>query len=272
MRKTWIKLKRGLLEAKHRMALGVRVWLYIYILDRANWEKGKVLDWKDTMAADDLEMPLGTIRDQRRQLEKDGYIVAQQKKHGQEITILKWTNPREYSGKVYNKGAETPEPFEEANGEDSEPVENHDRNNGSGNGVGKGEDKVIEQVNTPTLDSQDKDHKSISGLPKESEDLIRGLAEQHFTKKTKLSPEFLGKAEAGTLWWAPLREMCKLAKWEPAIIQSAMDAALLALQGDGLTISSPKSIIKNYRAEIAQRDQAGTHAEGIDDYMEGKDA
>ena len=46
-KKTWIKVKRGLLAPKHRELLGVRFWLYMYLLDKTEWETGIVYGWKD---------------------------------------------------------------------------------------------------------------------------------------------------------------------------------------------------------------------------------
>ena len=103
-KKTWIKVKRGLLEPKHVERLGVRFPYYLYLLDRADWGEGAVLFYRDRDAADDLGIPITTIRKQRVILEKDKYISCLQKKDHQTITIKNWTNPREYSGQVYNKG------------------------------------------------------------------------------------------------------------------------------------------------------------------------
>ena len=102
-RKTWIKVKRGLItDPKHRLSLGTNVWLYLYMLDIADWDTGKIVDWHDKAAADELEMPLTTIRYQRRKLEPE-YISCLQLPRHQVITIKNWTNPREYSGQVYNE-------------------------------------------------------------------------------------------------------------------------------------------------------------------------
>jgi hypothetical protein len=72
------------------------------MIDQANWEDGKISEWTDASAAKELEMPLETLRYQRRKLENNLYIATNQKKHGLEIVINNWTNPREYSGQVYN--------------------------------------------------------------------------------------------------------------------------------------------------------------------------
>ena len=106
-KKSWVKVKRGILQPKHRMQLGVRIWLYLHILDRADWETGKVLEWRDADEASDLEMPIKTLRNQRAKLEEDGYISCVRGQHHQVITIHRWINPRKYDGKELNpKGAQ----------------------------------------------------------------------------------------------------------------------------------------------------------------------
>jgi hypothetical protein len=102
-KKTWIKIKRGLLEPKHRFALGELIYLYLYILDMVNWESGIIEEWLDSGISEELEMPLSTLRDQRAKLEKLGYISTERKQHGIRLIVHNWTNPREYSGEEYNK-------------------------------------------------------------------------------------------------------------------------------------------------------------------------
>jgi len=113
-KKTWIKVKRGILEPKHRRKLGQAWYLYLYMLDLTNWEDGIIYDWKDKDVAADMEIPINTLRDHRRKLEDELYIKTKIKKYGLEITINNWTNPREYSGEVYNQieGNEITEPCE----------------------------------------------------------------------------------------------------------------------------------------------------------------
>jgi len=109
-KKTWIKVKRGILEPKHRRQLGAAWYLYFYMLDLTNWEDGVIYDWKDADVAADLDIPVSTLRDHRRKLEDELYIKTLIKQYGLEITINNWTNPREYSGDVYNQVDENPSP------------------------------------------------------------------------------------------------------------------------------------------------------------------
>ena len=102
MKRTWITVKRGILEPKHRFALGELIWLFIYILDLANWEEGVIMEWTDKGAAEEMDMPLATLRDQRRKLEERGYISSERKRYGLRIIVHNWTNPKEYTGKKYN--------------------------------------------------------------------------------------------------------------------------------------------------------------------------
>jgi|SaaInlV_200m_DNA_2_1039689.scaffolds.fasta_scaffold19525_2 hypothetical protein len=116
MKKTWVKVKRGFItDPKHRRAIGIRIWLYQYMLDCVDWNDGVIYGWKDKDAADEMGMSYRTIQDQRQHLETAGYISCQQVLHGQDITIKNWTNPREYSGEVYN-GTESSVPPKKAHG------------------------------------------------------------------------------------------------------------------------------------------------------------
>lgn len=102
MNKTWLKIKRGLLEPEHRERMGVRVWLYMYMLDIVDWGTGTIEGWTDKEAADDFGMEFRTLQAQRQQLQADGYITCEQGFQCQRIVIHNWTNPREYSGEVYH--------------------------------------------------------------------------------------------------------------------------------------------------------------------------
>ena len=103
MKKQWISVKCGLSrDPKHRQAMGEGIWLFLHILDIASWEDGIVHDWKDEAAAEDMAMPVRTLREHRRKLDELGYITCIQKQYTQDIVIHNWTNPREYSGQTYN--------------------------------------------------------------------------------------------------------------------------------------------------------------------------
>ena len=103
MKKQWISVKCGLSrDPKHRQAMGSSVWLFLHILDIASWEDGIAHEWKDEAAAEDMGMPVRTLREHRRQLEELGYITCVQKQYTQDLVIHNWTNPREYNGVVYN--------------------------------------------------------------------------------------------------------------------------------------------------------------------------
>ena len=102
-RKNWVYLKRGLVQdPKHRENMGNRIWLYMHILDRADWEAGMVRQWKDKNEADEIEMEVRTLRAQRQELEERGYITCIRKGNHQQIIIHNWTNPRNYSGEIHN--------------------------------------------------------------------------------------------------------------------------------------------------------------------------
>ena len=102
-KRTWITVKRGILEPKHRFALGELIWLYMYILDITNWEAGVIEEWSDKGTAEEMDMPVATLVDQRRKLQEKGYVTCERKQHGIRVIVHNWTNPREYTGKKYNE-------------------------------------------------------------------------------------------------------------------------------------------------------------------------
>lgn len=141
-KKNWIYVKRGLSEnPKHRAQMGECIWLYLHIIDRADWEAGIAYDWKDEQEAADMGMPVRTLREQRRKLDDLGYISCFQLKHSQNIIIRKWVNPRDYSGKVLNdlEGDVSLPPTEEVKGDTK--------------GYIKGDTKGSTQNVTPTSNS-----------------------------------------------------------------------------------------------------------------------
>jgi hypothetical protein len=102
----WIKVRSGILEPKHRKAIGACWQLYLYMLDKADWETGIITGWTDKTAADDLEMSLVTLRYQRRHLENECYIKTIQTGNSQQITIEKYENPSEKSAQKKDKGSQ----------------------------------------------------------------------------------------------------------------------------------------------------------------------
>jgi len=93
-KKTFLKVKRGLITPKHRIAMESSVWLFLYILDRTDWDNGTVADWRDADAAEALGMSIPGIRKYRRRLEDTGYIASRQGLHCQVIYVNNWSNPK----------------------------------------------------------------------------------------------------------------------------------------------------------------------------------
>lgn len=169
-KKTWVALKRGLItDPKHRETLGIRVWFYLYILDRANWEKGAVTEWRDEAEAEAMAMPVRTLQEQRRQLEADGYITCTQKPHCQTVVIHRYVNPREYTGQVYNVKAE--DPPDVAGAHESEGSRNllpsdDDEGQGSIEGYIEGSIKGYIPPSAPFLRFKESNVKESEGGPK----------------------------------------------------------------------------------------------------------
>lgn len=154
-KKHWIYIKRGLSEdAKHRAAMGECVWLYMHIIDRADWEMGIAYDWKDKEEAADMGMPVDTLRWQRHKLEVGDYIRCNQKQHSQDITIMEWRNPRDYSSEVKNPRIE--------GSNETLPLEFEGLNQGSN----EGSNQVPSGIKTSTYNSKSKDSKSKAATPR----------------------------------------------------------------------------------------------------------
>ena len=148
MKKQWISVKCGLSrDPKHRRRMGKSVWTFLHMLDLADWETGILYGWKDADAAEDMGVDLRVIRDDRQKLQEEDYISCSQKQHGQDITIKNWTNPREYSGQVYNKKG-IPSDAE---------------------GTPQGTPQGMQKEGTPTYSSKIKDQKDFSFTPLEQE-------------------------------------------------------------------------------------------------------
>jgi len=145
-RKTWIKVKRGILEPKHIDALAQAWYLYFYILDNADWETGTIQEWKDDYAAQDLGKPIGMIREHRKHLANQKYITCEKKRYCQLITIHNWTDPRRYDGVVQNTNAESailPELCEE---------DDFDQSSGQSNGQSSGQSSC-QTFKSPSVNS-----------------------------------------------------------------------------------------------------------------------
>lgn len=145
-KKHWIYIKRGLSEdPKHRSNMGECVWLYMHIIDRADWETGIAFDWKDKEEAAEMSMPVDTLRRQRQKLQELDYIRAEQKQHSQNIYIMEWKNPRDYSSETKNPRGQ--------GSHEQPPSEIEGLNQGSNQGLNQGSNQVQAQDETPTYTS-----------------------------------------------------------------------------------------------------------------------
>ena len=252
-RQTWIKLRRGILD--HREQMGIRIWLYLYILDRADWATGRIEDWKDDAVAEDLGMDVHTVRGQRRALAHEGYLTCTMMGHRQVVTVTNWLNPREYGGAVYNQSGRSGPLWGDASGQLCTPKD------AQGGQLSPALPLVSTSKNThrgetsisPTLVEVKK--------PKQG-DPERKAIEEHFTKLTGIpAPDGVTKKardEAGELWWTPLRDMLNLAGGDVGRAKKALSEAHRLATHKGQAIYTPKSLRGAYGAAIGAI--AKTHA------------
>lgn len=149
-KKHWIYIKRGLSEdPKHRAQMGECIWLYMHIIDRADWETGTAFDWKDELEAAEMSMPVTTLRHQRRKLEELEYIRCKQGQRSQDIIILEWINPRDYSGGVVNHRNQSDNPLTPSEFQGDNQGDNH----------------ATSGINTPSYDSKSKNTNPVANAP-----------------------------------------------------------------------------------------------------------
>lgn len=95
MKKSWIKVHTGLTnDPKHRETIGVRIWLYLALINHADYETGFVWDYTDSDMASEMGMSINTLRTWRRELEDAKYIRCYPGYQCQHIMIAKWRNPK----------------------------------------------------------------------------------------------------------------------------------------------------------------------------------
>ena len=229
-KKTWIKIKRGILEPKHRRKLGAAWFLYFYMLDKTNWDDGVIYDWKDDAASQELEIPLATLRDHRRKLEDELYIQTTQKQYCLEIAIINWTNPREYSGKKYNEVPGDNIPLPQENQGDDIPLPQNYQGDTQGDTQGVEKSTLLHRTHRITLSQ---DHRADS--PSDIQLLLE--------KITGLPPSGAGDIKAMT----DIQNMNPLT----IDIQEAVDWVV----GQGNHIHRYSSLVQPIRIAIAKRVQ-----------------
>lgn len=94
-KKIFLKLKRGVLDSKHYYAMGTALWLFIYILDKTDWEDGTFKGYCDADAAETIGAPKRTIRSWRDKLGDGGYIAWRKHQYDLTIYVNNWSNPKE---------------------------------------------------------------------------------------------------------------------------------------------------------------------------------
>lgn len=93
--RAWIKIHTGLTnDPEHRGRMGIRVWLFMWLVDHAEWESGVVYNYTDKWAGEEMEMPPRTVERQRQGLECDYYIRCWPSFQCQHIMIMRWRNPK----------------------------------------------------------------------------------------------------------------------------------------------------------------------------------
>lgn len=242
-KKNWIYIKRGLSQdPEHRERMGNRIWLFMHMIDRADWETGTVFDWRDKDEASDMSLAWRTLQHQRQELEELGYITCAQLKSGQNITIHNWISPRNYAGEVVNPPPVPKKAY-------TQPDE------GTPEGTPEGTQHPYSGLGTPSISLINHKSKAI----KTSAQKPRGGAELKeledlFSELTRLSKPNCNTAKqrsaAAVRWWQPLKRIRDTANGRSADV---IKLAVAAMRKGRLTISAPQSIEQVALALYAER-------------------
>ncbi len=220
MSRTWIKVKRGILEKKHRDAMGSAIWLYLYMLDIVGWMDGTIYNWKDSVHAVDFDMNELTLAKHRRKLADIGYITCLQHHDDQTILIKNYTNPREYSGEVYNQDGAIQ--------------------------MGRSTRKPPSKRVTPTSNTHLKIKQTDLSILREAFCSASGIP----------SPDWndfdAGERRAlGASWNKPLKLYWKLAGRD---VEHAKETIIRAVKGAGFDVHTPRSIQNIFSSYLNRKD------------------
>lgn len=239
MKKTWIKVKRGLLEPKHIIKLGQAWYLYFYILDNADWETGKIFEWKDKYAADELRKPLCLIREHRKLLIQEEYISATLNKRSQTITINNWTDPRKYDGVVINK----------AQGSDFSIPKNEKRAQGSGKGNDKGSGKGFKNPS----EKNTLPYNHISHNTYHNDKMVHSLI-IYFLEQTKLKEP---KYSLDKKWIAPIKQMLDISGFDLTKAKKILLLTIKDCDKTNWSFSTPYQILSRYKGIAGRQKRKG---------------
>ena len=85
----WSPVYIGLTEPKHIRRIGEAIWVYLYLVSRADRKAGTVFR-KGTTIAKDLGFSLRSVRRHIETLRKGGYITTERKQYSLVLQITKW--------------------------------------------------------------------------------------------------------------------------------------------------------------------------------------
>lgn len=258
MKKTWVKIKRGFLQPEHRSKMGIRVWLYMFIIDQADWDTGIIYDWTDKNAADELGMPINTLRQQRQELESLRYINCIQEGNHQRIIILKWIDPRSYSGEVMNDTESDNEGKVKGNykgTESSVPLHSIQESIIINQPFVKPskEEPILEPCNEDGVpdswrESKSKNKVNINPDQQRLADTISSLLGIK-PPICKIPKDY--KASQVT-WWKPISEMLRQVDGDIEKAERVVDGVIVAYRAANLTMNSPKSLLNGFIGELVK--------------------
>lgn len=242
--KAWIKLKVGLArDPKHRRTMGEGIWLYLYLVDHADWDTGVVDEFKDKDCAGDMEVSISWVRRHRRALEEATYIdTAPRGPKGLRVTITKWIDPR-------SEGVQKQTPLENKGAQIQTPLQSESAQKRT---------SLLESVQTRTPLESKGDHKGVqdrSPLQAQHEHASR----ESVTTAATSSREGTDRGVFGlleTVWGQMVSGQTEMEMWQNleqefplAWIEDAMKEALEHGGGTKKSIRYIRVILNRWKAE-----------------------
>ncbi len=91
-------IRDGLVDAKHRAAMGEAIWLYLYLHKSCAAKTGSIKHYRHQDAADTLGMTRQGVMLQMERLEDAGYVTVCRHQHGLSVQIVRYAwQPRQHT-------------------------------------------------------------------------------------------------------------------------------------------------------------------------------
>lgn len=255
MPRGWIKIRNGLLDPKHYSKMGDAVWLYLFLQKYADWDTGKVWEYQDRWAAEELGMSVPAVRRRRRKLQDEGYIRCEKNQYSQMIEITNYESPAQSNAKRKSHGNGRVPGESHSEGPDSR------QSDGRVTAESRSASPSLKEPDKTTDNTQQKDSSGGSRRRTKRDDLKLEL-EKHFSQVTgNPVPNRATKKQqraAAVRWWNPLIEIAGWFDDSLGPTKEHISATVKAMRSEGLSTPAPQSIVEVARDLYGRNKMGGS--------------